>query len=257
MHRNSFYNILEDSIFSCILMQANDLVAQSGRPVTYVEVGANDGVNSSKVFPFVQHHGWNGLAIEPLPRVFESLKTHYVSYPNVKPLNLAVSQQQGKLPFFEVSDPDHPWQTMLSSFDRDVIAKQTALNPRIEEFIKEIAVEAKPLRAICEEYDLANLDVLIVDAEGFDDQVVYSLDFNKYRPLIVNVEHKHLQASKMKQLDRFLLSQGYSRMVLWADTAYVGGGLLQDESVQRCIRSMPVFMPAYDSSWGNGYWVDA
>ena len=256
MHRNSFFNLVEESFASCILMQVNDLVKSTGRTPFFIEVGANDGTSSSKTYPFIAQHEWHGLSIEPVPQAYEKLRASFVSFQNVKTLNLAVSPEVGILPFYQVVDPDNPWQTMLSSFDRSIITKQTNLIPDIERHIQKIDVASKPLSSVCSDNGVSDLDVLIIDAEGYDDKIVYTLEFDRYAPLLINFEHKHLPVDRIRAVDRFLLSKGYQRLILWADTAYLRGDLLKDESIQQCMRGLPNLIPAYDPEWGNGYWLD-
>lgn len=40
----------------------------------FVDIGANDGVTISNTCYLEKEHGWTGLAIEPIPAVFEKLK---------------------------------------------------------------------------------------------------------------------------------------------------------------------------------------
>ncbi|MDG1102910.1 MAG: hypothetical protein P8N75_05985 [Ascidiaceihabitans sp.] len=54
-----------------------------------------------------------------------------------------------------------------------------------------------------------NIDVLQIDAEGFDDQVIYSSNIENLRPLIINFELTNLDAQKATAVKSFLSKCGY------------------------------------------------
>ena len=58
---------------------------------TFVNIGANDGVNSDPVWPFATKHGWRGVCVEPAPAVFELLQANYSPYPRVQTVRAAIS----------------------------------------------------------------------------------------------------------------------------------------------------------------------
>ena len=259
MHRNSFFNKLEEGVLAALFQQVTDHLYGRGRRPVFVEVGANDGVNSSKTIEFVRHHEWRGLEVEPVPTVYAKLKENLAPYDRVVAVNKAISDQCGVVPFYQVigkADREGDvWLPMLSSFDRDVILKQRVSWPDIEDYIVQIEVEAATLPDLCNEHGIDRLDVLITDAEGYDDRIVRTLDFDRYRPLMINIEHVHIPPNRLRELDAILMAQGYQRCIMWMDTAWFAGDILEDECVQRMIRSMPAFMPDYDMLYGNGYWL--
>ena len=259
MHRNSFFNKLEEGILAVLFQQVTDHLYGRGRRPVFVEVGANDGVNSSKTIEFVRYHEWSGLEIEPVPSVYASLEANLAPYHRVIAVNKAISDRRGVLPFYQViakgSREGDNWLPMLSSFDRDVILKQKVSWPDIEDHIEEIEVETATLTDVCNDHGIDRLDLLITDAEGHDDRIVHTLDLSRYRPLMINIEHVHIPPDRLRQLDAVLMVQGYQRCIMWMDTAWFVGDILEDECVQRMIRSMPGFMPDYDTLYGNGYWL--
>ena len=256
MHRNDLFNHIEANLTFCIFQQVNDVFHAGGRDVAFIEVGANDGVIASKLFPFVARQGWRGLSIEPVPRAFGQLAANYAPHPQVTTLNMAVTDASGALPFYQVASEAPEWCSMLSSFDRQTIAKHANMVPDIERHIQQIEVESAPLSTLCRDHALADLDVLVVDAESHDDIVINTLDFDFYRPSVINFEHRHMSVERLHALDRKLVSLGYTRAILWADTAYLRGALLEDESIQHILRALPTLIPAYDREWGNGNWFD-
>jgi hypothetical protein len=108
---------------------------------------------------------------------------------------------------------------------------------------------------MCRNNGINGLDVLVVDAEAYDDVVVKSLDMSVYAPELIIFEHKLLPLDRLHNLDRVLISRGYERMIIWTDTAYVRAELLQDECLQHIQKALSSLIPAYDLTWGGGNWL--
>ena len=254
MHRNSFFNGIEHSLIIAILSQLGDLTSEAGTGVSFIEVGANDGVNSNYLYSFIKDRNWSGLSIEPVPQVFEKLSRNYSNFSYVTCLNLAIAEQDGSLPFFAVQDRDSVWYPMLSSFDKDVILRQKHMIPDVENHITEIQVTAKTLKSICREHSINRLDVLVVDAEGYDDIIIRTMDLIDTGPSFIIFEHKHLSIDRLYALDTYLRGFGYERLVLWADTCYIRGQIAMDKCVMHIRDSLPVLFPHFEPEYGNGNW---
>ena len=74
---------------------------------TFVDIGANDGVKLSNTLHF-ENKGWNGLAIEPHPKVYKKL----ISNRNCTCLNLGIASEEGTKLFRSIDGPVN----MLSGF---------------------------------------------------------------------------------------------------------------------------------------------
>ncbi len=259
MHRNSFFNKIEEAVLPALFQQVTDHMYGRGqrRPV-FIEVGANDGVSSSKTIDMIRHHEWSGLLVEPVPSVFARLAANVENYERVAAVNAAIGDRSGTLPFYQVigkrDRQDDVWLPMLSSFDLNVILKQKVTWPDIEDHIEMIEVESLTMDDLCKRYDIDRLDVLITDAEGYDDKIVGFVDLDRHRPMMINIEHIHIPPIRLRELDAKLMRYGYERCIMWMDTAWFAGDILSDECVQHMLRTMPTLTPSYDPAFGNGYW---
>ena len=259
MHRNDFYNRIEEGFVRTMLQQVTDHFYGRGLRPAFIEVGANDGVSSSKVLEFIRDHEWHGLLVEPVPATFARLRENMAPYPRVQPVHCAIADKAGTLPFYQVIGSGErsgdTWLPMLSSFDAEVIRKQRVFWPDIEDHITQIEVPAMTLASLCAEHQMPRLDVLLVDAEGYDDIVVRSLNFDTYKPILITIEHLHLSPQRLRALDGLLTALGYQRCILWMDSWYFCGDILKDQCIQDMLRVMPTLMPVYDRQYGNGYWM--
>jgi FkbM family methyltransferase len=252
MHRISFFDRIEtvliQTLFEHLSDQRSDLI--------FVEVGAFDGKTGSHTHSLAVERGWSGVVVEPGPTAFLALEQTYRGRPSILPLNCAVSDQEGVLPFYWVrnSRPDS-WEGMLSSLDKDTILNQRQLIPEIETLIVEKKVEVRTLARICRDAGLDRVDLLKIDAEGHDDAVVRSLDFSRLRPSLILMEHKLIDNDRLFKLQNMLSKYNYGCLAMWANTIFVGPDFAEDECVARLLRhASAMFPPGRDKEWGNGGW---
>ena len=189
--------------------------------IFFVQVGSNDGFSNDPFCDWVIRSNTHAYFFEPVPSCFSRLVANYmsrVSTSNQSRLhffNEAVTEEESDLVFFSVSDeaqselgPRLPyWWDQLGSFDRFHITKH--LDGMLEPFIVETQVKTVSLAGFIEREGLQRIDVLHIDAEGHDFKVLSSLDFDRIKPRIILIEHKHLSESDRQSLFELLGRWGY------------------------------------------------
>jgi len=163
--------------------------------MTFIEVGANDGVDNDPIKGWVKQYGWTGVLIEPVSSAFEDLKNNYVGISGVFFENIAISNSDEKF-----ATMYKPKSSKIASLDKN----HTPMRGKY----KEIEVRLKKLNNIVDEYNISNLDLLNIDAEGYDFEVIRSLDFGMIRPKIIHYEHRHLGNIK-SDCEKYLVDNGY------------------------------------------------
>jgi len=141
----------------------------------YIDVGAWDPDIHSVTKHFYER-GWSGINIEPSKVHFEALKKRRRRDTN---LNAAVGRCMGELDFVEVPGSG------LSSLrpDAAIYASRHGLASRCYK------VPVFTLQSICEQYSSGRLLSFIkIDVEGSEGDVIASLDWGVYRPVLVLVE---------------------------------------------------------------------
>lgn len=206
-----------------IAAQIERALADRGDQVSFLQVGSNDGVHDDPLYDLIRRQrGWRGIFVEPVASAFSALRRNYADDPRFAFLNVAVGRTRGSQKFYYVSEsargavadlPD--WHRRIGSFSRAHITK--LLGPTIEPFIVEAVVPAVPLADILAEHAVESLDLLHIDAEGFDDQVLAQLDFARYRPRVILIEHAHLSPLRDHRIRELLRAQGYSCTRLTGD----------------------------------------
>lgn len=87
--------------------------------------------------------------------------------------------------------PEMPhWVDQCAGFDRAHIIRHCGI--KIEQFIVETSVPCMSLRSLLEQHDVQRVDLLAIDAEGFDWQILKQLDLSVYRPRAILFEVVHL-----------------------------------------------------------------
>jgi FkbM family methyltransferase len=183
---------------------------------SFIKVGANDGVTEDPCSDIIlKHASWRGVLIEPVPYCCEELKKNFSDSSRFVVEQVAVGTTRGKTPFYYVdreaikSLPVLPkWYDQLGSFDKNHILRH--FGKAIEPFIVGCSVETVTLADVLERNRIVDLHLLHIDTEGYDYEVLRMLDFGKYLPAVILVEHKHLRNSDRSAMRQLLRANGYT-----------------------------------------------
>src|SRR5262249_45640730 len=148
--------------------------------------GANDGITDDPLRPFILQYGMQGILVEPQPKVFRRLLENYAGQPNLVFENVAISHTDGTVKLYTVRD--ERCQDYLASFDEAVIRKEVASARDIET----LSVPALSLQTLMKKHDVSRLDILQIDAEGFDGEILHMIDFSSTRPTLIRFEYHHI-----------------------------------------------------------------
>src|SRR5262245_11123069 len=129
----------------------HDFSRSLGGKVTFLQVGANDGLRNDPIREFVVRDRWSGLLVEPLPDVFEMLQRNYrhVQGGRLVFVNAAVSDADGDALSFWTFRDDFlrtlPLEARLehlrqSSFDREVPLELVGDRPDRDALLREVRV---------------------------------------------------------------------------------------------------------------------
>lgn len=162
--------------------------------------------------------------MEPLPSVFETLKQNYRDFENIQFLNAAISHEDGEATIYSVDmqRAEHVKAHQFTSFSKDVILSQTTWTPNIADMIIEVPIKTTSFNTLMGMTGGREIDVLQIDAEGFDLQILKMIDFSKFKPKLLHYEHCNLNKADQAEAARMLAAQGYSLAMNALDvTAYL------------------------------------
>lgn len=195
----------------------------------FVKVGANDGLTGDPCGDiFLRDRRWKGLLIEPVNYCAAKLMEIYADQSRFTIEQSAIGQKIARRPFFFMAQeakehiqelPD--WYDQLGSFSRTHIEKHFDID--VSRFIIEKQVNVFPLSVILERRGCISPVLLHIDVEGFDYEVLKSLNFRKSHPDMILIEHKHLSASSLFSLIELLQSNRYLLFNTGSDLAALSG----------------------------------
>lgn len=204
------------------------LLIQKKKQIKIVVIGANDGKTNDPIYSFNMDNISNVkcLLIEPQPDLIDQIRINYKDHENIVTVNKAVSQK-GVLHLFRIKkkfwatidkrakkNPGHTIASGITSASKSHVIRHVNIEfsnpPSVDDYIEEIKVDSLPLIDILSDVNWGNsIDVLQVDAEGYDDEIILSSNLDVLAPKIVYFESKMLDAQRMSNLKNHLNSLGY------------------------------------------------
>ncbi|MFH5804412.1 FkbM family methyltransferase [Alienimonas sp. DA493] len=180
-------------------------------PLRFVQIGANDGVRNDPLYPLIERGGWEGVLVEPVPALFERLRRTHRDRPELTLLNAAVAPEAGSRPFYHLPESEGLpiWANGLGSFLKESLLTHADKIPDVADRIERIEVPCVTYRTICEERGWERVDLVHSDTEGFDFEIVQSLDYDRFPPGLLLFEWVHLNGADRAACRRFLEDRGY------------------------------------------------
>jgi FkbM family methyltransferase len=186
------------------------LMARRGDGLHFVQVGANDGVFSDPLRPYVLSRGWHGVLVEPQPLVFERLKANYAACADRLHFeNLAISTQPSLtlyMPPLAADGRSMVYAESVVSTNARVIAQQIGIR---EDQLRQVVVPAMTLDALFAKHGIEELDLLQIDAEGYDWQVLQTLNLATTAPMLIQLETGHMTRPDLSAMAGRLQDCGY------------------------------------------------
>ena len=160
------------------------------------------------------------LLIEPVKYNFDQLKNRFENYRNIIFENIAIGDKNELIDFFHVLESSidkhkKHWASGIGSFSKEHILKHRTKRFQItEEDIKCIKIKAITFNKLVEKYKIEYINKLIIDAEGFDYNIIKSIDFKKIFIKEIIFEKKHLSTtfqigSKLNEIKALLVKEKY------------------------------------------------
>lgn len=188
--------------------------------VRYLQVGACDGIMGDPIYPLIERHALQGILIEPQKDAFERLKTNYACFPNFHFVNAAIADHDGCANLFRIRPGARgpEWLHGIASFDRNVLMSRAHMVPNLESMIETEQARCLTFETLFKEIGIDNVDLLQVDAEGFDAEILRLFDIPARKPAIVRFEHSHLSIADHEKSIGLLVTQGYRVAASGSDT---------------------------------------
>jgi FkbM family methyltransferase len=181
-----------------------------GENITILQVGACDGATNDPIRHHVAKGSTHAILIEPNPFAFARLQKTYAGLPNVTLMQTAIGEQDGEAHLYRLKrtdkmDSEVDLTLQIASFYRKHLERHGKKPHEIER----ITVPCRSLSSLVAELGLTKIDLLQIDAEGFDAAVVRMALKMPVRPDCINFEHIHLCRADRQPLFDLLKANGY------------------------------------------------
>ena len=230
LNKNNYFHINEIKIksdynnflYGLLLAHKNNL----NRTVNIVQVGANDGIDNDPIHKFI--HDYNNqiklLAIEPQKVAYDKLRGNLSKYKNIFFCDKVIGDGREKN-FYSLNEKFRIFLKKkdakidgVSSLEKDNlvrrIIKHKVKNP--DEYIITKNVKTYLLEQVYSEFNsnFDNIDFLQIDAEGYDDEIIYNSSLEKRKYKYINYEFKNFSEAKLKKLHDYLYLNNY-KIIRW------------------------------------------
>jgi FkbM family methyltransferase len=181
-----------------------------GRELTFLQVGAFDGITKDPLHDYIGAYGWRGVLIEPQPRAAAQLRQLYQHNNRITVVEAAIDAERGEQTLFTVeSETAPPWAGGMASFQRSHILKHSRLIPGLEHMISAITVNCVLFDDVVGLLPTNRLDLLQIDAEGADARLLSLFPLHRVRPGIIHWEIKNLAKAEREDCLERLAAFGY------------------------------------------------
>jgi FkbM family methyltransferase len=177
---------------------------KSGRPwnsVFYIEIGANHPISTSNTYLLYSHYGASGILVEPNPDLHQAIAS---VRPRDRLITNAVLPQGGETVTLHIGNAHE-----LSSVRQDHINSFGGFGG-LGGVRSSIEVAAIGINDLLAQAGPRPIDFLSIDCEGIDYELMRAIDFETYKPLIIQCEpSEHFSQGNRAKMINLLESRSY------------------------------------------------
>lgn len=183
-----------------------------------VIIGAHIGVHI--INQIEKYSDQNILLIEPVPHNLGALKENTKKYKNIiiEPIAISGRNKINKF-YFVKGDSVHNlgkhWASGIGSFNKKHILDHKTKRFQIEESdIDSIDIETLTITDLVKKHQISEIDQLQIDVEGYEYEILNSIDYNNLQINKIIFESKHFdgtfkEGTKLKEIKKRLINSKY------------------------------------------------
>ena len=228
----SFYRFFYQPRKNSLSEYISNYSKKVGKHFTVVQVGANDGFTNDPIHKYIKRDNWNGILLEPQPFVFNTfLKKLHRNSKKIIPINAALGETDGEGDLYQIAFSNSRWATGIASFSKEQLEdcfksghvkrcadKEGLTIPRDEnQWIKSTKVEMISADSLLKKYNINKIDLLQIDAEGFDFEVIKLFKIEQTKPRAICFEASHFYQNERKECFDYLKNRNYNITQIKAD----------------------------------------
>lgn len=206
------YDLYDKGWYSCdeVLDYNKTLESLRDQEIFFACVGAMDGASHDGLFQHAHaNKNWKGILVEPVQEYFEQLKENYDNRDNLIFENVAIAEEEGEKEIYripsEIIGTEVPeWANGISTFLPNGGAIQGLKDKTVTE-----TVSCVKYSTLVSKHNITRIDVLQIDAEGYDYEIFSQIWETGVRPRLINIEVVRMNLDDQKHVRELLLSEGY------------------------------------------------
>ena len=167
-----------------------------------------------------QFSDYRGILVDAQSIAVDRLREKYGDDEKIDIVHAAVTGDGKDVVLYSIDNTDgryRRWVEGLSSLSKEHILKFRGQLAGVEDRIVETSVKGATIASILESRKIESLDLFMIDAEGYDYELLRQFPFEKVRPQIVFLEHAHLGADQRQAAIDFLIRHRYRIAILSED----------------------------------------
>jgi len=191
----------------------------SGAKPSFVVIGAMDGVSFDEFHSHVRNYRWSGLLVEPIPEQFRRLVSNYTAIgcsPDNRYENSAIAEHDGAIQMLTIHQ-----EAVDNGKVHECFGGMSAIYPprnglaskddaeTVRRYGELIEVPCITLKTLLERHRVEALDILCIDAEGWDFRILRQLDFSRWRPKLIRIEYINLSDEEKSAVTELLDQHQY------------------------------------------------
>lgn len=169
----------------------------------FIEIGAGNGKHLSNTYLLEKEYNWDGILVEPNKSSFKAC----TNLRHCRVINkLILNSEVATVLFHEKRIGEFSFSEGYGNKNsNDVIDSYEIESIKFEEIFRDFSI-------------IPDIDFLSIDTEGSEVEILSSINFSKYRPNIICIEHNYVKSNRV-YIKNFLKSKGYiivySGISLW------------------------------------------
>jgi FkbM family methyltransferase len=197
-----------------------DVVRNDGAR-TFLQIGANDGYLSDPLNLAIFRHKLTGTFVEPQSNYYRELQKTYRDFPGMVFLQCAIAAKNSVMTMYtlDCSGGRLPgWAHGVGTLSHEQIRKFGDQIDDIESYIRTDEVQCITVADLLDRAAHRDPDIIVVDAEGFDHQILSQFDFAGLSTKLVIYETESMARADAADLARKLEEGGFATFEAEQDT---------------------------------------
>mgnify|MGYP000854727544 CR=1 FL=1 len=197
------FNYNKVNIFNLVI--ENFIIQHKDQPFYFIQVGAHDGLKNDPINKYIKKYNWHGILIEPQQDIFYKLKENYKEFSkNLIFENIAISSAKNEIELYRSKSGN---KSTVASVRKNITKRQLKAG---DKELHSVKVKCTSLNNLINKHSVIKIDLLQIDTEGYDFEVIKTLELENLKPKIIHFEFGHLTPKECNDLVKYLSLHNYS-----------------------------------------------